>query len=66
MDRRTSQTLVIVLVVAVLVFVWLVQTRNAGPPVAGPEAGGPADQSIHLALGNPSGAPTTRPIPTIS
>ncbi len=56
MDRRASQTLAIALVVAVLVFVWLVLTQRNGGPPAGPDADGSPDQSIHLALGNPSGA----------
>jgi endonuclease G len=56
MDRRVLQPFVIALVVAVLVFVWLVQTRRADvPPEAGPAAEIQADRSIHLALGNPSG-----------
>lgn len=53
MDRRTSQTLLIALIVGVLVFVWLVQTRQNDAP---PGADDGAEQSIHLALGNPSGA----------
>src|SRR5947209_5457556 len=57
MDRRLSQTIVIGLVVAAIVFVWLVQTRrNENPHDGGPRTNGPAETSVHLALGNPSGA----------
>jgi endonuclease G len=53
MDRRTSQMLVIALIVAAMVFVWLAQThRDAGPT----DANDQFEHSIHLTLGNPSGA----------
>jgi endonuclease G len=55
MDRRTSQALLTATVVAAFFLAFLLLTGDWGPrPPAGPEA--PAEPSVHLALGNPSGA----------
>ena len=57
MDRRMSQMVVIALVVAAVVFVFLVQNRRDGEvPDQGMPGVGHADLSPHLALGNPNDA----------
>ncbi len=65
-DRRTSQLLTALILVAAAVLIVLILTRDGGPLAprpAGPEPApapegptAPADASVHLALGNPSGA----------
>jgi endonuclease G len=56
MDRRTAQAVATALIVAVVLLVYFIQIHDQGPPppAAGPEA--PAEPSVHLMLGNPSGA----------
>jgi endonuclease G len=68
MDRRTSQTLLIAMLVAALVLAYLIWTsdRGAPPPNGGPVAQAPervppgpaaaAEPSVHPTMGNPSGA----------
>ncbi|HEY1380121.1 MAG TPA: DNA/RNA non-specific endonuclease [Gemmataceae bacterium] len=69
MDRRTSQMLTTLVLVAAAVVVVFILTREGGPlapprvvppasvPAPVPDARtAPADASVHLALGNPSGA----------
>jgi endonuclease G len=63
MDRQFSQALLTAVVVAALVLAFLLWTSDHGrPPAPAPPDGragvpdGPSEPSVHLALGNPSGA----------